>query len=336
MALIRGNVTDLLTEADSGHLHTRLREQFGYVVGNRAGLSEVNSWQNSLPVLFRDLMDAGLGEVEVLLEHQLPHSKMRIDVVLCGIASADSARPASSSWSSSSGHGRGRCWNRSLPCRGSGMHLHPAEQVRGYCQYFIDHTPALAVSTTGGAGLAYLHNARRADVAGGRVNEPYGRLFTMDDRAEAGRPSAFRARGRRHAAIANRDAGDEFLGFEHRPTKPFLGPCAAELQDREQFVLLDEQKVAYEFVLEQCVTIEGGEDPHVVIVMGGPGSGKSVIALSLIGELARRGVEVAHATGSKSFTQTMRKYAGRATPACQHVQVLQLLRRRRARASCAC
>ena len=44
---------------------------------------------------------------------------------------------------------------------------------------------------------------------------------------------------------------------------------------------------------------------------GGPGSGKSVIALSLLGELARRGLTVHHATGSKAFTQTMRKYAGR-------------------------
>src|SRR5262249_30758726 len=42
--------------------------------------------------------------------------------------------------------------------------------------------------------------------------------------------------------------------------------------------------------------------------------GKSVIALSLTAELARRGVEVAHATGSKSFTETMRKYGGKGRP----------------------
>jgi len=47
-----------------------------------------------------------------------------------------------------------------------------------------------------------------------------------------------------------------------------------------------------------------------VIVTGGPGSGKSVIALSLLGELARRGRTVVHATGSRSFTQTLRKVAG--------------------------
>ena len=52
---------------------------------------------------------------------------------------------------------------------------------------------------------------------------------------------------------------------------------------------------------------------------GGPGSGKSVIALSLLGELARRGRTVLHATGSRSFTQTLRKVAGSRSPRTQRM-----------------
>ena len=50
---------------------------------------------------------------------------------------------------------------------------------------------------------------------------------------------------------------------------------------------------------------------RAVVVAGGPGSGKSVIALSMMGELSRRGRPVLHATGSRSFTQTLRRYAGK-------------------------
>ena len=50
---------------------------------------------------------------------------------------------------------------------------------------------------------------------------------------------------------------------------------------------------------------------------GGPGSGKSVIALSLLGELSRQGRSVLHATGSRSFTQTLRKVAGKRAPRVQ-------------------
>lgn len=49
----------------------------------------------------------------------------------------------------------------------------------------------------------------------------------------------------------------------------------------------------------------------VVVVTRSPGSGKSVIALSLVGELARQGRTVLHATGSKAFTQTLRQVAGK-------------------------
>lgn len=44
-----------------------------------------------------------------------------------------------------------------------------------------------------------------------------------------------------------------------------------------------------------------------MIVLGGPGSGKSVVALSLLGDLSRAGRRVMHATGSNSFTSTLRK-----------------------------
>ena len=82
------------------------------------------------------------------------------------------------------------------------------------------------------------------------------------------------------------------------------------MQTREQFVLLAEQTLAYELVIHEVDKARRADSKSVVLVTGGPGSGKSVIALSLLGELARRGRTVVHATGSRSFTQTLRKVAG--------------------------
>ena len=327
LALIRGSAADLLVEARAGHLHTRLREQAGYVTGTRVGIGEVTSWQRSLPLLLQQVAEAGLGAVEVLLEHQLPHSRQRIDVVLCGVHPRTGEHcfvfVELKQWSRAELHLTEVLNVPGLP----GRHLHPIEQVRGYCQYFVDHTPALVERPRAVHGIAYLHNARRADVAAlldHRVDD-FGRLFTMDDNAKlvshlrslldpaAGRPAGL-------------EAGDEFLNFEHRPTKPLLTLAAREIQDREQFVLLDEQKVAYELVLNAVERSRAAHTRTIVVVEGGPGSGKSVIALSLLGELARRGLAVHHATGSKAFTQTMRKYAGTRQHARQGaVQVLQLL-----------
>lgn len=312
MALVRGGAADLLIEARAGHLHKRLKEQAGFTLDGRVGTSEVASWQKSLPILLTDLADAGLGDVEVLLEHRLPHSKQRIDVVLCGVH----PRTGQSSfvfielkqWSKAESYLSEVINVPGLP----GRHLHPAEQVHRYRQYFVDHTPALVERPQAAHGLAYLHNASRTDVASLLQDNPSptSRVFTMDDKAAMGEhlnalldPAVERR--------ANIESGDEFSGFTHRPTKPLLELAAAEIKDREQFVLLDEQRVAYELVLHAVERSRAAQTRTVVIVEGGPGSGKSVIALSLLGELARRGLGVHHATGSKSFTMTMRKYAGR-------------------------
>ncbi len=312
MALARGSAADLLIEARAGHLHSRLKEQAGFAIGGRIGTSEVASWQRSLPIVLTDLVDAGLGDVEVLLEHQLPHSKQRIDVVLCGVHS----RSGQSSfvflevkqWSKAESYLSEVINIPGLP----GKHLHPAEQVHGYRQYFVDHTPALVERSQAVHAVAYLHNARRTDVSGllQDTPRPTSRLFTMDDKAAMGEHlnSVLDAAAARQSNVS---AGDELSGFAHRPTKPLLDLAAAEIKDREQFVLLDEQKVAYELVLQAVERSRAAQTRTVVIVEGGPGSGKSVIALSLLGELARRGRAVHHATGSKSFTSTMRKYAGR-------------------------
>lgn len=90
-----------------------------------------------------------------------------------------------------------------------------------------------------------------------------------------------------------------------------LAVAADEVQTREQFVLQGQQELAFKIVMHEVAKAQRSDHKAVVIVAGGPGSGKSVIALSLLGELARQGRTVLHATGSRSFTQTLRKVAGR-------------------------
>ncbi len=110
------------------------------------------------------------------------------------------------------------------------------------------------------------------------------------------------------------DAADLLMGSAIRPSKQLLALAADEIQRREQFVLLDEQQVAYSMVMRAVDRSYRANTKEVIVVSGGPGSGKSVIALSLLGELSRRGRTVLHATGSSAFTQTLRRVAGARAP----------------------
>ena len=90
--------------------------------------------------------------------------------------------------------------------------------------------------------------------------------------------------------------------------------AAEEVQHREQFVLLDEQQTAFSLVMRAVEQSYRANAKEVIVVSGGPGSGKSVIALSLLGELSRHGRTALHATGSSAFTQTLRRVAGARAP----------------------
>jgi uncharacterized protein len=101
------------------------------------------------------------------------------------------------------------------------------------------------------------------------------------------------------------------LDSPYRPSRKLLEHTAAMIASQSEFVLLDEQKVAFESVLAEARAGYHEAKKSVVLIQGGPGTGKSVIALHLVGELARMGYNAQHATGSKAFTENIRRVVGR-------------------------
>ncbi len=75
-------------------------------------------------------------------------------------------------------------------------------------------------------------------------------------------------------------------------------------------MLLDEQLVAYNAILDAVGHAGTNQQNVVFLIEGGPGTGKSVIALNLVAELAERGLSTLHLTGSKAFTENLRKIVG--------------------------
>jgi DUF2075 family protein len=82
------------------------------------------------------------------------------------------------------------------------------------------------------------------------------------------------------------------------------------IKGKKEYILLDEQQVVYDKVL--TVASKGMKDnkKYVLIVKGGPGTGKSVIALNLMADLSLKSFNTQYATGSKAFTETLRNIIG--------------------------
>ena len=69
VTLLRYSAAGYAARASDGSLAELLLEQMLFRTGRRPSPSEVLSWERSLPVLADDLVEAGLTNVEVLLEY---------------------------------------------------------------------------------------------------------------------------------------------------------------------------------------------------------------------------------------------------------------------------
>jgi len=308
--LFRASAETVAVMAHDSSLFLHLTEQFVHMHGHRPGPSEARSWERSIPVLAAALNDANLGSVEVLLEYALPLNSKRVDAVLAGVHPA-TGEPSYVVVEL-------KQWGQATPDEDDPALCHidayvrpvlnPIEQVRRYCDYLVNFNGAVAEHPKRVSGVAYLHNATEFGVSGLREIEvdDRGQLYTAERRGEF--IEYLRAKlSDRHPGAR---AADELLSARKAPSRQLMSVAAQEVREREQFVLLDEQQVAYRMVLNAVRKAKQADHKEVVVVTGGPGTGKSVIALSLLGELYRQGIPALHATGSQSFTTTMRKVAG--------------------------
>lgn len=314
MTLIRTTATRVRAEQPSS-LVEQLLEQMLVRTGRRASPAEQKSWQRSIPALAAELHAAGLGDVEMLIEYHLPLTSQRADAVLAG-THPRTGQPSYivvelKQWSAAYSF-EGDSELVEVPGMPGGPKQHPVKQVRGYCEYLAGFARVIADQPDALAGMAYLHNALDPALVSDLLAVPVsttGRLFTGADRA-----AMTKFLRSRLAPTSGRAAADLLMRTAVAPSKQLLKVAAAEIRDRPQFQLIGNQQLAVDLVMHAVEHARAGNTKRVIVVTGGPGSGKSVVALSLLGDLARRGRTVVHATGSRSFTQTLRKVAGSRAP----------------------
>ncbi|SFB53304.1 hypothetical protein SAMN05216266_11714 [Amycolatopsis marina] len=84
--------------------------------------------------------------------------------------------------------------------------------------------------------------------------------------------------------------------------------AAPSLTDAEVFTLSEDQQAVCDHVRQLLAAPSGSTT--ALVVTGGAGTGKSALAVTLLGEALRAGYRARHATGSQAFTTALRKTAG--------------------------
>ena len=200
--------------------------------GRSPSESERRSWR-SLPILAHYLVEAGLGEIEMLIEYQLPLTSKRADVVLAGVdrlTGGDAYVVVGL-----------KQWSQAELYEGNerlviveGMHRevqHRLLQVQGYCDYVADFVASLDGNKNAVRGVAYLHNAADLDVDDlfEFATTDRTRLFTKSRRG-----AFLEYLNDQFAPDRGAGAADRLLTSAVRPSRQLLKLAAAETGDREQ------------------------------------------------------------------------------------------------------
>jgi hypothetical protein len=268
----------IYNETSSNFLNHIYENKIGYVLKKNVlekmnkvvSGSELRSWENSLPQMAKVLRDADLKEdTHVLLEYKLPSSEKRIDFLVAGQDEQGTKNAVIIEL---------KQWQKAKVSEGDGIvrtflggrereTVHPAYQASSYKRYLQNFNESLYSDSTSIQlhSCAYLHNNIMASIGEPLLDKRYSNYlqespvyFQFNDRDLARNIRKLISKGH------GREIADTIENGKIRPSKKLVETVGSLIEGNEEFVLLDEQKVAYEKVVSKYNQFKAQTDQIVV------------------------------------------------------------------------
>lgn len=314
MRLYAGMSTEFVNDTTHNRIAEKLTEAFVRYYRYRPSPSEIGSWRNSLRAMSLIVTDAELNDHGVMLEYQLPMSSRRLDFLVC--AKDRKGRDQAVIVELKQWDACEESDADDLVCSRLGGRmrdvLHPSVQVGQYQQYLKDNNSAFydEPDPVGLEACCYLHNytAHKGDVLLDPKFEKVLAAYKLFDSTQSEDLSGLLAT--RLSMGSGKAVLEKVEGGRSRPSRKLMEHLSGAIRQHAPWVLLDEQMVVY-LKIRHAVR-RGLEDQkkRVIVVKGGPGTGKSVLAVNLVADFLRADINAQHATGSKAFTETIWKILG--------------------------
>jgi uncharacterized protein len=258
--------------------------------------SEIDSWRDSLLYMHLVLSDNEIpDDAGVLVEFMIPQSSFRVDFIITGTDEEDREnvviielkRWTNATLTDKDGIVRTRFRG------GLAETSHPSYQAWSYAAFMSSYNETIYTEDISLRPCAYLHNYEEDTQITCDFYQPYisrAPLFFKSDRQK------LREFIRRY--IKKGDKRQVMYRIENgkiKPSKFLADSLASMLKGNEEFIMLDDQKLVYEAALAGARRADG-EQKNVLIVEGGPGTGKSVVAINLLVGLTKMGLVAKYVT----------------------------------------
>jgi len=307
MELWHGSISDFVKGGEVEALTGGMLQSFWNNHHYLPSVSETNSWNNSLKALASVADEITSEDIGVVLEYHLPYSGCRIDAIFLGKNNSDN---------NCSTIVELKQWSEVQPCENplniiinGSEHQHPSQQALDYAEHLTEIHSSYTENKIGTAPCSYCHNLSKTnstlleDVIFSDVLKASPlfikgdeEIFTIYLENSIGNGSGIKLL-------------EKFINGRFKPNKKLLEVIDSVLHMKEQWHLLDNQRVAFNAIWSQVLKIKTGGKKFsrsAILVRGGPGTGKTVIATQLLADAIRNNYSAVHTTGGKAFTTTLR------------------------------
>lgn len=264
--------------------------------GHNVGPSEIAAWTNSLQYMDRVLGDNDIpNDAGVAIEYHIPQTSKRIDFILTGLDETDRESAILielKQWQTAEITDKDGVVSTKFK-HGTKETPHPSYQVWSYKRLLEDFNSTVEEDQIQLYPCAYLHNYTPDSVI---TNDFYSE---HTERAPVFlKPDAEKLRDFIKQHVKKGDHNKILYRIEHgkiRPSRSLSDELASMLSGNEEFVMIDEQKVVFENARKMAKAAQEGKK-KVLIVEGGPGTGKSVVAINLLVKLSNDGLNSRYVT----------------------------------------
>lgn len=289
MIVYHADKKEFLLSYDDFDIEDVIHAKYQAATKRKVAKAEIRSWRESLGYVARVLRDPAIADdVGVAVEFILPQTAKRIDVILAGHADDGSRRlivVELKQWSSVHATERDAIVMLRGNSRPDQARVHPSYQAWSYTAFLEGFNEAVY---DGGLQLrpcAYLHNYVADGVIDAPHYQPYierAPLFLKGDEDRRRLREFIKQHirhGRGHQVLFDLENG------RMRPSKALADVVCKLLKRNSEFALIDDQKEVFEAAKAACRQANASGQPRVVIIEGGPGTGKSIVAVNLLAEL---------------------------------------------------
>lgn len=289
-------IEDVVKDKIEENIDRKFYERMGYHTSE----GEKNAWNNSMQYMMKVLIDNNIPEnVGIAIEFKIPNTSKRIDFMISGKdgelkntaiivelkqwTEVDIVSGKDGIVSTYTGHALREV-------------AHPSYQAWSYATTIEDYNETVQGRQIDLHPCAYLHNYLTVTPPT-LLSDSYNEYLEKAPAFIKG--DVEKLRGFINKYIKYGDDKETLYMIENgkiRPSKSLQDALSSMLQGNQEFIMIDDQKLVYETALEMARKSYRDGNKRVLIVKGGPGTGKSVLAINLLVRLTNENMVCSYVT----------------------------------------